>query len=71
VAVVLVAVFTTSASYGPCAKSRKITGSIPDVVIGIFHLHNPYGRTAALGPTQTLAEISSRNISWGVKADNA
>jgi hypothetical protein len=32
-----------------CATSRKVAGSIPDGVIGIFHLHNPSGRTMALG----------------------
>jgi hypothetical protein len=28
-----------------------------DGVIGIFHWHNPFGRTMALGPTQPLTEI--------------
>ena len=36
-----------------------------------FHRHNPSGRTMALGLTQPLTEMSTRNISWGVKADNA
>jgi len=45
-----------------CATSRKVAGSIPDVVIGIFHLHNPSGRTMALGSTQPLTEMSTRNI---------
>jgi hypothetical protein len=40
-------------------------GSIPDGVIGIFHCHNPSGRTMSLGLTQTLTEMSTRNISWG------
>ena len=48
-----------------CATSRKVAGSIPDGVIGIFHWHNPSGRTRALGSTQTLTEMSTRNISWG------
>jgi hypothetical protein len=43
-------------------------GSFPDGVIGIFHLHNPFGRTIALGSTQPLTEMSTRNISWWVKA---
>ena len=38
---------------------------------GIFHLHNPSDRTVALGSTQTLTEMSTRNISWGVKAAGA
>jgi hypothetical protein len=37
-----------------CATSRKVAGSIPGVVIGIFHWHNPFGRTLALGLTQPL-----------------
>jgi len=42
-----------------------VVGSIPDGVIGFFHLHNPSGRTMALGFTQPLTEMSIRNISWG------
>jgi hypothetical protein len=34
-----------------CATNRKVAGSIPDGVIGIFHWHNPSGRTMALGST--------------------
>jgi hypothetical protein len=48
-----------------CATNRKVAGSIPDGVIGIFHWHNPSGRTMALGSTQTLTEMSTRNISFG------
>ena len=32
-----------------CATSRKGAGSIPDSVTGIFHWHNPSGRTMAPG----------------------
>jgi len=34
-----------------CSTSREVAGSIPDGVIGIFRLHNPSGRTMALGLT--------------------
>jgi len=34
---------------------------------GIFHWHNSSGRTMALGSTQPLTEMSTRNISWGLK----
>ena len=47
------------------ATSRKVAGSIPDGVIGIFHLHNPSGRTMAQGYTHPLTEMSTRSISWG------
>ena len=50
-----------------CATNRKVAGSIPDGGIGIFHWHNPSGRSMALGSTQCLTEMSTRNISWGVK----
>jgi hypothetical protein len=43
----------------------KVAGLIPDDVIGIFHWYNPFGRTMALGSTQPLTEMSTRNISWG------
>ena len=46
------------------ATSRKVAGSIPDGVAGIFHLYNPSGRTMALGSTQPLTEMSTRNIPW-------
>ena len=47
-----------------CTTSRKVAGSIADGVIGIFHWHNPSGRTMALGSTQPLTEMSTRNISF-------
>ena len=48
-----------------CATNRKVAGSIPDGVIGIFHSHNPSDRTMALGSTQPLTEMSTRSIFWG------
>jgi len=49
----------------------KDAGSIPDGVIGNFHFHNPSGCTMALRLTQPLTEMSTRNISWRVKAAGA
>jgi hypothetical protein len=46
-------------------QGRKIVGSIPDNVIGIFHCYNSSGRTMSLGLTQPLTEMSTRNILWG------
>ena len=51
-----------------CGTSQKIVGSIPDGIIEIFHWHNPSSHTMALGSTQPLTEMSTRNISWVVKA---
>jgi len=48
-----------------CAITRKVTGSIPDGVIGIFRLHNPSDRTMALGSTQPLTEMNTRSMCWG------
>jgi hypothetical protein len=47
-----------------CDTNWKVAGSIPDSVIGIFHWHNPSGRTMTLELTQPLTEMSTRNISW-------
>jgi hypothetical protein len=47
-----------------CTTNRKVAGSIPDGVIGIFLGHT-------LGLTQPLREMSTRNIFWGShRADN-
>jgi hypothetical protein len=55
-----------------CATSQKVAGSIPDYVIGIFHWHNPSGRTVALRSTQPLTEMNTRPVlPWGVKAAGA
>jgi hypothetical protein len=51
-----------------CAKIRKVVGSIPGGIIGIFHWLTPSGRTMAIGSTPPLTKMSSRHISWGVKA---
>ena len=48
-----------------CAINRKVAGSIPDSVIGIFHWHSSSDRTRALGSTQPLTEMSTRSISCG------
>jgi hypothetical protein len=54
-----------------CATSRMVAGSIPDGAIGIFHWHKPSSRTMALESTQPITEMSTRNISWRVKAAGA
>jgi len=46
----------------------KVAASIPDGVIEIFLWRDTSSRTTALRPTLPLTEISTRNISWGVKA---
>ena len=46
-------------------------GSIPDVVIGIFHCHNPSGPTMTLVLTQPLTEVCTRKISLGLKETGA
>jgi hypothetical protein len=45
-----------------CARSLKVADSIPDAV------NNPSVLVVALGCTQNLTEMSTRNISVGVKA---
>ena len=47
------------------ATSRKVAGSIPDGVNGIFHYINPSDRTIALGSIQPLTGMSTRNEGKG------
>jgi len=54
-----------------CATNRKVAGSIPGGVTGIFRWHNPSDRIMALGSTQPLTEMSARSASWGVKTAGA
>jgi hypothetical protein len=58
-----------------CATSRKFAGSIPDEAIRFFNWPNPSSRNMALGSTQPLTEMSTRNHLGGkgrpaCKADN-
>jgi hypothetical protein len=39
--------------------------------LGFLHWLHPSGLTMSLGSTQTLTELSTMNISWGVKATGA
>jgi len=50
------------------AQLAEVAGSIPSGVVGIIYCCNPSGRTVALGSTQPLTEVSTRNILWGVTA---
>jgi hypothetical protein len=47
------------------ALRYKSEGRRLDGVTGIFHWHNPSGCTMALGLTQPLTDMSTRDISWG------
>ena len=47
------------------ALRYKLEGRRFDGVTGTFQWHNPSGCTMALGLTQPLTEMSTRNISWG------
>jgi hypothetical protein len=47
-----------------CYKPED-SGFDPGEVIGFFNLPNPSSRTIALGSTQPLTEMSSRNLSEG------
>jgi hypothetical protein len=47
------------------ATSREVADSIPDEVIGFLNLPNPSSRTMALGSTQPLTEMSTRNLPRG------
>jgi len=49
-------------------NGRDNKKKIPDGVIGIFYWDIPASQTEALGLTQPLTEMSTRCISWGIKA---
>jgi hypothetical protein len=48
-----------------CATSRAVPGSIPGVVTGFFSDISPSDRSMALGSTQPLLKMSTRNIPGG------
>jgi hypothetical protein len=45
-----------------CATSRTLQGPIPGGVTGIFSDISPSDRTMALGSTQPLVKMNTRNI---------
>jgi hypothetical protein len=47
--------------------NRKVAGSSPDEVIAFFYLPDAASRTMALGLTQSLTEINTRNLPGGGK----
>jgi hypothetical protein len=57
--------------YDVITTGRKIAGSIPDVVIGLFILHKPSSRTMALASTQPLTSVSTRNVPESKSAPGA
>jgi len=48
-----------------CATNGKVTGSIPDGVILIFHSLNPSAPAIALGSTEQLTETSTAGSPGG------
>jgi hypothetical protein len=51
--------------WGTVLQSREVAGSIPDEVIGFLNWPNPSSRTMALGSTQPLTEMSTKNLPGG------
>jgi hypothetical protein len=58
-------IFRRSPDYTHYATIRKVEGLIPDEVIGFFNWPNPSSRSMALGSTQPLTEMSTRNLRDG------
>jgi len=42
-----------------CATNRKVSGSVPDGITGIFRWHNPSGCSMVLGSTHPITEMES------------
>jgi hypothetical protein len=51
--------------WGTILQAKRLQGSIPDEVIGLFNWPNPSSCTTALGLTQSLTEMSTRNLPGG------
>jgi hypothetical protein len=51
--------------WGTMLQARKVASSSPDEATGFFNLPNPSSLTMALGLTQPLTEMSTRNIPGG------
>jgi hypothetical protein len=47
------------------ATRRKVAGSIPDKLLRFFNWPNLASRTMAVGSTQPLTEMSTRNFPGG------
>ena len=62
---------SSAVGWGTALQAGRSRVRFPYGVIGIFHWQNPSGRNMILGLTQTLTEISTRNISCGLKAAGA
>jgi hypothetical protein len=54
-----------------CTTSQKVVGPIPDGVIGIFYQLNPSCCTLVLGLSWPLTEMSTKDITSGVKVAGA
>ena len=54
--------------WGTALQTGRSRVRFPMVSSDFFHWHNPSGRTMPLGSTQPLTEMSTRNVSCGVKA---
>jgi len=53
--------------FGGGGEYALVAGSVSGGVIAIFHFNPSHG----LGSTQLLTEMSTRNITWWVKAAGA
>ena len=52
--------------FSHCATCWKVEGSIPNGVIGIFHVLNPSGCSVSVRLTHPLTEMSTRDVFWMV-----
>jgi hypothetical protein len=53
---------TAAQLVGHCATSRKVAGWILQEFIGFFNWPNPSSSTMALGSTEPLTQMSTRNL---------
>jgi hypothetical protein len=57
--------FGSVVTWSTTLQARKVVGSIPDEFTGFLNSPNPSSRTMALGSTQPLTAMSSRDLPGG------
>ena len=56
--------------WGTARQTGRVAVSIPNGYLEVF-IEKPFGLTVVSGLTQSVTEMSTSNISWGVKAAGA
>ena len=61
----------SAVGWGTALQAGRSRVRFPMVSLDFFHLHNPSSHAMTLRSAQLLTEMSTRTVSWGVKAAGA